>query len=457
MPGIAGVISEIGADACQRVVHSMIGRMQFETFYASGTHFVPEMGIYAGWVAPECSSAAKQIFTNPRKDIVLLFAGEFFPGSKDESNSCRNGNSDREGEGDWLIRAYEEQGDGFFEKLNGLFSGLLIDKRRKKAFLFNDRYGLERIYICEAKTGIYFASEAKALLRVLPELRAFDENGVAQFVTFGSTLNWQTLFRGVQLLPGGSVWSIDGGKLRKGSYFSHSTWESQVPLSEPEFESRFKETFKRVLPRYLDSGTGIGVSLTGGLDTRMITACLPSLKVKPLCYTFTGQQPRILDSRLAARIAAVCGMRHRNLGIEPDFFANFADLADKTVYITDGCFGVLGAHEVYFNRKARELAPVRLTGNFGSEVLRGMSTFKPIGLWAGLLSADLSRETNVLTSEINRSAGNPVAFAAFKEIPWNLFGSLSAGRSQVIFRTPYLDNEIVALAFRAPESLRSSS
>jgi asparagine synthase (glutamine-hydrolysing) len=51
---------------------------------------------------------------------------------------------------------------------------------------------------------------------------------------------------------------------------------------------------------------------------------------------------------------------------------------------------------------------------------------------------------------------HPVRFAAFREIPWHLFGSLCAGRSQVAFRTPYLDNEIVALAFQAPPAARQS-
>src|SRR5262249_42566672 len=44
----------------------------------------------------------------------------------------------------------------------------------------------------------------------------------------------------------------------------------------------------------------------------------------------------------------------------------------------------------------------------------------------------------------------------FREIPLSLFGGFAASRSQVAFRTPYLDNEIVALAYRAPESLRNS-
>ena len=74
--------------------------------------------------------------------------------------------------GDWLVHLYEEEGDLFFEKLNGLFSGLLIDKRQKKVVLFNDRYGLERIYYYEADGEFYFASEAKALLKILPKLQS---------------------------------------------------------------------------------------------------------------------------------------------------------------------------------------------------------------------------------------------------------------------------------------------
>ena len=47
---------------------------------------------------------------------------------------------------------------------------------------------MERIYWHENSEAIYFASEAKALLRVLPKLREFDEEGVAQFLAFGCTL-----------------------------------------------------------------------------------------------------------------------------------------------------------------------------------------------------------------------------------------------------------------------------
>ena len=62
-----------------------------------------------------------------------------------------------------LVNLYQEKGDRFWESLNGSFGGLLIDKREGKVFLFNDRYGSERIYWHETKDALYFASEFACL------------------------------------------------------------------------------------------------------------------------------------------------------------------------------------------------------------------------------------------------------------------------------------------------------
>jgi asparagine synthase (glutamine-hydrolysing) len=457
MPGVAGIIGQgRRSEECQNLVVLMARSMMHETFYASGTHFVPEMGIYTSWVAHENSFAASQVFFNEQRDIALLFSGECFTDPETRGELKRKGHELGEAAGGWLVHSYEEEGDEFFAKLNGLFSGLLIDKRRNRAFLFNDRYGTERIYWHQTNDAIYFASEAKALLRVLPELRGFDEEGVAQFLAFGCTLEWRTLFQGVHLLPGGSLWTFERTNCTKRRYFLPSAWESQPTLTAEAFESRLHETFKRILPRYFESESKVGISLTGGLDTRMIMASLPVTANDPVCYTFSGDKRATVDARLSARVAEACGLEHRILRIGPDFFADFASHADRTVYITDGCFGILGAHEIYLNKKARQLAPVRLTGNYGSEILRGVSTFKFIGLSPALFNREFGPVLNSSSRSLAYDNGHPVTFAAFREIPWGLFFILAADRSQVSFRTPYLDNELVALAYQSPERFRKS-
>jgi len=456
MPGIVGIISQKPAGECESLVKAMVASMEHERSYTSRTYAVPEIGVFAGCLTHGEPFAADQILFNEQKDVALIFSGECFVDLETRVGLRQKGHRLEGNNGNWLVHLYEEEGDQFFEKLNGLFSGLLIDQRQGKAFLFNDRYGVERIYWHETKNATYFASEAKALLRILPELRAFDREGVAQFLTFGCTLGWRTLFRNVRLLPGASVWSFQSGKCHKRRYFSPETWEAQPTLSIESFESKFEEIFKRVLPRYFESTSRIGISLTGGLDTRMIAACRPATAEKSVCYTFSGEKGQTLDDRLAYRVAEACGLEHQLLRIGPDFFSDFASHADRTVYITDGCFGILGAHEIYLNRQARQLAPVRLTGNYGSEVLRGVSTFGRIGLSPGLFNSEFKCALNSSARLADNGNEHCVTFAAFREIPGNLFGSLAAARSQLQVRTPYLDNPIVALAYQMPGSMRTS-
>ena len=433
----------------------MVRSMEHEPFYTSGRYFVPELGVYAGWSAHENSFAAGQVFLNEQRDIALLLSGECFVDHEVRSALKRRGHCPEE-DNNWLVHLYEEEGEQFVEKLNGLFSGLLIDNRQKKAFLFNDRYALERIYCYQNENGTYFASEAKALLSVVPELKAFDHQGVAEFLTVGCTLEERTLFRGVRMLPGGSLWLFENGACRKRRYFSPETWESQPVLSGEAFMAKLEETFNRVLPRYFESQTKIGISLTGGLDSRMIMACRPGSVRNVTSYTFSGESGETFDDRLAGQVAKVCGLDHRLLRISADFFSDFGSHVDQTVYVTDGYFGATGAHEMYLNRQARELAPVRLTGNYGSEVLRGTSTFDPVGLSPAMFNPEFERSLHCGAGSITNGSVHPITFAAFREIPWNLFGSLAASRSQVTFRTPFLDNELVALAYQAPESLRKS-
>jgi asparagine synthase (glutamine-hydrolysing) len=211
MPGIAGLISSQPPEVCRRLVRQMLGTMHHEKDYVSGSYEVAELGVFAGWVAIEGSGSASQPVLSPRDDIAFLFAGELL--------GPHNAGS--------VIRLYEQRGEHFVGDLNGLFSGLLIDRRQQRTILFNDRYGMERVYYHESPAGFFFASEAKALLSVLPELRGYDHEGLVQFLQSGCTWGSTTLFRGIKRLPGASWWVITPGTCEKQRYFERATWEAQ--------------------------------------------------------------------------------------------------------------------------------------------------------------------------------------------------------------------------------------
>jgi asparagine synthase (glutamine-hydrolysing) len=319
MPGIVGIISRKPAAENERIVQTMAATMRHERFYLTGIFAAPELGVCTGWIAHENSFAARQAYQNEQKTIALAFSGECFVPAETKSRRKQDGHTFSETGGECLLHLYEERGETFFEELNGLFSGLLIDRRQKKVFLFNDRYGMERIYWHETPDAFYFASEAKALLRILPELREFDREGVAQFLGVGCALAGRTLFRDIRLLPGGARWTFENGGLSRKTYFSPATWEAQPKLSGPEYEARFRATFQKILPRYFESSSKIGVALTGGLDTRMIMACHPHDPQHETSYTFTGPAGQTLDDRIAARVADACGWSTGSCGCDRIF------------------------------------------------------------------------------------------------------------------------------------------
>ena len=419
----------------------MIGAMRHRSDIVSGTVSAPEAGIHAGWIAHPGSQAARQS-TAGRGDVQIVLSGE-----------CHDAGAGQEVS---LLNRYQLDGEDFVAGLNGLFAGLLIDRTRGRAVLFNDRFGSEPLYVFEKEGETYFASEAKALLAVLPELREFDDTGVAQFLAFGSTLGEHTLFRGLRRLPGGSRCCFArGSPPQRERYFTPAEWERLPTLPAPEFEARFASTFRDLLPSYLRDEQPVALSLTGGLDTRMIVACSPPALIPALAYTYAAEgSDNLLDLRIAQRIAALRGIPHYALRIGAEFVSEFGIQLDRTVRTTDGCAGVLGAHEIYLSEQARQLAPVRLTGNFGSEVLRSMSTFKRNGPDSRLLDPGVAARVDAVVAEQSARSVHPVTHAAFEEVPWHLFGALAAGRSQLSVRTPFMDNKIVELAYRAPPHLR---
>jgi asparagine synthase (glutamine-hydrolysing) len=456
MPGIAGIICRRPLDNAERLVKTMVATMRHEPFHTSGVFSEPPLGIHAGWVAHEKSFTDGQPFQNETREVTLLLSGECFIPVTTRDRLRRAGHVFQR-DAECLVHLYEEEGDAFLAGLNGLFSGLLIDAKRRRALLFNDRYGMERLYWHERDGVVYFASEAKALLRVLPDLRAFNPEGVADFLAVNCPLATRTLFRGIERLPGGTCWRFEDGNAGRDQYFTPATWEALPKLSEAAWEQKLQETVQRIAPRYFQYDSRLGVALTGGLDTRMILACRPAGMTNQICYTFTAPTGLTLDDRVAVRVAAALKLEHHLLRLDPGFFRAFQSHADKTVFVTDGNFGVYGSHEIYFNRMARSLATIRLTGNYGSEVLRAISTFKPTGLPAGLFHPDFAPQISAGVARYHAERQHPETFAAFKEVPWSLFGNMAAGRSQLSFRTPYLDNELVALAYQCPAGIKKSS
>jgi asparagine synthase (glutamine-hydrolysing) len=459
MPGITGIISNRLSEESGVQLDAMVGAMMHEDFYKSGSFVSEKAGVAVGWVAlPDSFSDCMPVW-NEDKSVLLVFAGEDYQDVAKIDRLRTQGHEFSADNASYLIHCYEKLGLKFLEDLNGWFSGLIIDFRENRAVLFNDRFGIGRICYYRDEQGFYFSSEAKSLLKVLPHLRSLDTQSLAEVLSCGSVLQNRTLFSGIGLLPGGSAWSFSKSqRVRKDRYFEPRSWEEQPKLNEADYYERLKETWQRILPNYFSKKQTSGLSLTGGVDSRMILAWAPCGPGELPCYTFSGRYRDCNDVKLARQLAKLAQQPYEMIPVDGKFVAQFPSLVEKVAYIGEGNLDASGSIDLFVQREARKIAPIRLTGTNGGELLRRLVMFKPKRLRDGLFTpefeAALQQAESIYTEEL---AGHRLTFTAFKQTPWYMNSKFLVERSQITVRLPFCDNELVRLSYQAPAQLAQDS
>jgi asparagine synthase (glutamine-hydrolysing) len=458
MPGIFGIIRKAPYDGIRRDLGLMMKAMHHESSYNTGQYVNEELGLYAGWICHQGSFSDCMPLMARSNDVVLIFHGENQLDPESAAELQRAGYEVDRSNARYLIDLYTELGSEFLQRLNGWYAGVLVDLRRKRVTLFNDRYGMGRIYFHEGNDEFIFASEAKSLLRIRPSLRTIDQEGLADYLRYNCVTKDRTLFKGISLLPHASSFEFEGPTPKRTRYFDFSKWENQPGMARDEFYSAFTETVTTNFPAYAAGVQGVGLSLTAGLDTRLVMAALGRTSSHYSCYTFGGKWGELYDVGTARKLSQVYNKTFAPINISTEFLRNFPTYAAKGVFISDGTHDAFGAHDVFFNQLARDIAPVRLTGKFGSEVVRVRKLVDSLTYPSGLLSPEFSSQVRSLPRFAEQNpAGHPLTRVVTEEIPWHEFGRNYVEQSQLTLRTPYMDNALVKLMYRAPERIRNQT
>ena len=456
MPGIVGLVTKMPRERAEAELGQMVDSIRHESSDRTGTWIDESAGVYVGWASRSPSGTLP--ICNEKGDVVLVFFGEEFPDPDTICHLKRRGHRFRDGGHSYLVHQFEED-RSFPAALNGRFHGIVTDRTRGVTTLFNDRFGMHRVYYHQSKEAFYFGAEAKAVLAVRPELRRPAARGLGEFVACGCVLENRTLFDGVKIMPSSSAWVFRGGALeKKHRYFHPREWEQQTILEPEPYYRQLREVFSQKLPRYFGGAEPVGMSLTGGLDSRMIMAWHKAASGSLSCYSFRGTFRDCQDSILARQVATICDQPHQVISVGKEFLSRFPRYAERTVYLSDGCAEVIRSADLYVNERAREIAPVRMTGNYGGEVLRRVRAFKPVEPSPGLFRPEfLSHVHKARETYAGLVDGHPLSFAVFRQAPWFNYGLLSLEQTQVSMRSPYLDNDFVRTVFRAPQIAHASN
>ncbi len=170
MPGIVGFVTKAPRECVAPRLLSMLEAIRHDSSYRTGIWVDESIGLYVAWAARANSFSDGMPLSNERGDLVLVFSGEEYPDPGVLYQLRTKGHMLNGKVSSYLVHLLEES-HGSPACLNGRFHGVLVDKNSGTATLFNDRYGIHRLYHYESKDAFYFAAEAKAILKVCAEVR----------------------------------------------------------------------------------------------------------------------------------------------------------------------------------------------------------------------------------------------------------------------------------------------
>jgi asparagine synthase (glutamine-hydrolysing) len=235
-----------------------------------------------------------------------------------------------------LVESYRRQGPDFVRSLAGSFALALFDRANRRLVLATDRLSTRALFWARIPGGIALASELKGLLAVPDWEAKVDPQAISSYLRYGRLFGRRTMARGVELLlPGKTLiydLATDSIEERTSSCVEPLILDRQ-PLSRDRLEA-LAEAFAEGVAKGCPAGGKVGLSLSGGLDSRGILAVLAARKADTVMRT-EGLEG-CMDERVGARLAAATGFPWQFQPLKQFDIHTYVEATRRYVYLTEG-------------------------------------------------------------------------------------------------------------------------
>ena len=383
MCGIAGVVNfGEGREAPER---SLITGMVASLEHRGPDEFGMYRDSYAGLGHARLSiidlKSGQQPLCNETEKLWISFNGEIFNYLELREELLHMGHRFRtHSDTEVIVHAYEEWGEGCFERFNGQWAVALWDAEKRELLLSRDRMGIRPLYIHSENNRLSFASEVKAIFADSSVSRALNLQGLAQTFSYWGPVAPSTVFEGVEeILPAAIRVYKSDGSFREKIFWSPSFPEEaeSFSLSLDEAAEALGEKLNEASRiRALRSDVPVGSYLSGGLDSS-ITAWMGrqaktgdfrtfSLRFKEAEFDETDYQ-----RQMAERIDS----HHEEVVVARE---DIAEIFPEVIYHTERPVLRTAPAPMYLLSKLVRESGIKsvLTGEGADEVLAGYDIFR---------------------------------------------------------------------------------
>ncbi len=316
----------------------------------------------------DLSSAGHQPMLSNDQQIIISFNGEIYNYIELRNELKNLGHVFKtETDTEVIIAGYIQWGTAVFAKLNGMFAIDIFDKNTQELILARDHAGIKPLYISLQENEIYFASEIRAF-KALHHKFEEQKDWQIYFLLFGSLPEPITTLKGVKPLEKGCFMTVNLNTLKPQiTRFNEFKYTSSIhTLSEAE--KLVKETLNNAVKRHLIADAPIGLFLSGGIDSSLLTILSePHLKEQLNTLSIVFDDEKFSEKKYQDIIIEQTGAKHQSFLVsEQNFNDSLPDILNAMDQPTTD-----GINSYFICKYAKEYGLTAVLSGLGADELFG--------------------------------------------------------------------------------------
>ena len=376
MCGIAGVVSATReSNISEALVRHMCDQIVYRGPDDEGIYVADGAGLGMRRLSIIDLSGGHQPVFNEDRSAWIVFNGEIynFPDLRTELEA-RGHRFYTKTDTECIIHLYEEMGADCVKKLRGMFGLAIYDKTKRKLTLARDRLGKKPLHYAMRNGNLYFGSEIKSILAVVPDLAEVNSQGLLEYLYYGYVPEPITAFTGVHKLPAGHLLEFENGEIRIRQYWDLPEYNTHSPKSEEECLEELEHRLFEATKIRLISDVPLGAFLSGGVDSSTVVGLMAKASAGPVKTFSIGFKKDDFNEADYARIVAnKFGTDHHEMILEPDVVQTVEHLTSSL----EEPFGDSSMLPTYYvSQMARRHVTVALSGDGGDEIFAGYDRYR---------------------------------------------------------------------------------
>ncbi|MGK0639168.1 asparagine synthase (glutamine-hydrolyzing) [Schleiferia thermophila] len=363
----------------------------------------------------DLSESGKQPISSDH--LTIVFNGEIYNFRSIRSELLEKGYSfASESDTEVVLKSFEEWGLDCVDKFKGMWAFAIFDSIDSRLYLCRDRLGVKPLYWFKDEQQFLFGSELKVFFLTKTFKKEIDTDSLLTFINYGYVTNNKTLIKNVVKAQAGAWTIVDLENLTiqiknfwsYGNLFEKEKFHGSYLEAVEETERLVKEACELRMV----SDVPVGVFLSGGFDSTLVTTLLQKDRTEKI-KTFTiGFSDGIDESKDAEKIARYLGTDHTSYDCRQKDALDL--IPELPTYYDDPIADISCIPTMLVSKLAAKEVKVALSADGGDELFAGYEGFKttpeylhilnriPVKLVAGVVTKAASHFFKGRFSHLNK-------------------------------------------------------